>query len=240
MNKRIAGLLLISALILAGCSNEKPVPTEAQTEPTVATETTATEAPVTEPTQTGEVTEEPTETVELSYDAYQVLYTYVNEDNEEYYLLQGIDHQGNLIWSKETEHLAPAQLPRVSHIGTYEGKYFYCEDGTVIALDVTSGEVLWKNGDFGGSFSEDTAALIDSDGFIYLCGALGPDFIAIDVDGKTVKKIDSFSNVHSGAYRIDRKGEKLVIHLSDGPDGNVGDDGYIFEVEMDWLPELLG
>lgn len=235
MKKRMVALLLVSALVLAGCTNERPDPTKTQTAPSVTTE-----APATEPAETGEAKEEPTEPVELSYDAYQVLYTYMIEENEEYYILQGIDHQGNLLWTKETEHLSMAQLPRVSHIGTCEGMYFYSEDGTVIALDVITGEVLWKNGDFGGNFSSDDAVVIDRDGFIYLCGAFGPDFIAIDFQGKTVRKIDSFSKEHSGAFRIDRAGDKLVIHLSNGPDGNVGDEGYLFEVGMDWLPELLG
>ncbi len=234
MKKRIV-LLLFATVLLAGCGTQKPAATDSQPEPVVTTTMPATDLPT---DATEEVTEVPTETVELSYDAYQVLYTYMEEDDQEYYILQGIDHQGNLLWSKETQRFDKAEVQRVSHIGTYEGKYIYNENGNVIALDVITGELVWKNEDFGGNLSADTGALIDDAGFIYLCGALGPDFIAIDSDGNTVKKVEQFSQKHSGAYQIEQKDDKLIVHLSKGPD--IEKSEYLFEVEMDWIPEPLG
>ena len=235
MKKRMLALTL-TALMLSGCGADTTPETTAA--PTVAVTEAATEAETTEATrftQPAETLPDPTEeTVELSYSAYKVTYTYLRDNGEEFYTFQGIDPEGNVAWTHETAHLGMAQIQRVMPIGTWEDRFFYNEDGTVVALDLVTGQELWRNEEFGGCFSIETAAVIDPEGFLYLCGADTPDFFVCDVDGNTILRINGFENRTGAAYAMERRGDELFVISEDG-------DGTVYNVvPMTWLPQAQG
>ena len=80
------------------------------------------------------------------------------------------------------------ELDRVNEIGMREEVYYYAAGGTVTALDLQSGEVLWENEEFQGA---SLSYSFGSDGQLYLCGYYGPDFFAVDQAVVTVSEAAS-------------------------------------------------
>ena len=226
MKKQFFAITLVLALLLCGCGLESPsisdhLPTEAPT-------TLATDPDIPETTEASipETTEAPAPQI-------NVFFEYKTSDSQEYATLTGFDPDGNAVWSWDTDRYEMAQLERVSDIGQWQDRYYYVEDCAVVAVDAASGEILWRNGDFGGCPAGLDASLIDEDGTLYLCGFFGPDFFAVDADGNTLKQIDSFDEDYYWAYKLTKDGSIITVHLSGGPEGDVGDPGYTFTVEME-------
>ena len=236
MKKSLAAGLL-AVLLLTGCTaapeSAAPVPPETESITVAPTETRAPEtlAPETVPAETPPAETRP----ELSPEAYQVVYNYMQEENQEYYIFQGLGPDKDLVWTLETRHLDCAETPRVCPIGTMDGKFFYCEDGSVLALDVITGAQLWENPDFGGTLVDTSAAILDPSGFLYLCSYSGPDLFVLDTAGNTVKKIDHFDPNFYWASRIWQEDRRIWVHLEGG-----SPEGVDFSAAMDWLPQAQG
>ena len=235
MNKLIPALAL-SAVLLAGCGKEEtPIPTmtlPGETAPEAVTEVTG----ETRFTQPAETVPDPTEeTVELSYTAYRVTYNHMQENYEEYCTFQGIDPEGNIVWTKESAHLDMTELQRITPIGVWEDRFLYSESGTVVALDVVTGEELFRSAD---SCGAGNSYLLDPAGFLYICGYHGPDLLVLDMEGNTVNKIDQFNPDHYWAFDIQQEGNELVISLEG--DGTGSGEIHTYRVEMDWLPQPQG
>lgn len=242
--KRKIIFLILTAALLAGCQKAPQVSAETSSATVTQTlpEETAdsTGSPAEETAKAAETLPDPTEeTVELSPAAYRVVYSYVIEDGKEYYDLQGIGPQGDILWQQQTTPMNCAQVQRVTAIGNDNGVFYYSEDGIVIALNAADGSILWQNMDFGGSFSNASASLIDPQGFLYLCGFSGPDLMVIDFQGNTIEKIPSLHEGYYGAYAIEIDGDQLLIHLS-GNDLDEDEGDYPFRVDMSWIPEAEG
>lgn len=237
--KKQLSLLLLTALLLTGCgSSQTPETTmhAPETAPSAAVETT--QAPETTPApETTEIPETEEFTVPLSPDAYQVVYSYVlTDDDQEYYSFQGLDPEKNVIWTRETSHTPAAQLPPCSPVGTMDGSFYYCDSGSLIALDVTTGLVRWENTEFGGSLGNPQSALLDPNGYICLCGYFGPDLFIADTEGNTVKKTDHLDPEYFWASRLRQEGNELLISMEGGPQGQ----GKEFSLPMDWIPQAMG
>ena len=227
-------MILCCALLLSGCGAKSHTP-ETTAAPTAPLQTQAvTEAATQEPDYLPDL---PQESVALSHAAYQVVYSYMMEDTEEYCTFQGIGPDGSLVWSQESRHFPASETARIFPIGRFEGTYYYNEDGTVVALDVVTGDILWQNPEFQGVCDANTV-LFDEYGYLYLCGTNGPDFMAIDPQGSTVRRIDVLSADHSIPLRIRQEGRQLVIYLSKGPDDAEGE--FPVTVDMDWTPQAMG
>lgn len=215
----------LCALLLAGCTSPAPKTTE--------TAETPTQTVTVIPLETMEPTEP--ETVPQAVPDYQVVYNYMIEDSQEYYIFQGLDENKNLSWTVETAHLPCAQLPRICPMGTMEGKFFYCEDGTVKALDTVSGALLWENAEFGGSLPSDSQFILDPRGYLYLCGYSGPNLFVLDTEGHTVHAVKRFDPDFYWPCRIWEENGQLFVHLEGG-----SPEGKDFSVPMTWLPEAKG
>ena len=232
--KKTLAILTLSALLLTGCGKEEKSISTVTPEIPDKTVTEATEA--TRFTQPAETLPDPTEeTVELSYTAYRVIYNHMEEDYIEYCTFQGIDPEGNIVWTKESAHLDMTELQRVKPIGTWEDRFLYCESGTVVALDVVTGEELFRSADSCGSGN---SFLLDPAGFLYICGYHGPDLLVLDMEGNTVKIIDQFNPDHYWAFDIQQEGNELVVSLEG--DGTGSGEIHTYRVEMDWLPQPKG
>ena len=227
-------------LLLTGCGSEAaPVPQTQETIPlsTAAPETTEEGLSEASPETYPELLQEAETTLPLSYDAYQVAYNIMEQNGEESGTFQGIDPEGNLVWSYETGIYPQGQLMQVSPLGRYQGTYYLLEGGTIIALDIVTGQILFENGDFGGSGSQEVSYL-DDYGYLYLCGFDKPDFFAMDPMGHTVKKITTLDKNYYNPFKITVDGDVLTVHMENDNMGNSGD--FPISIPMDWIPQAKG
>lgn len=128
------------------------------------------------------------------------------------------DKEGNTIWSRETGAYDAAQLESFSEIGKKDDKYFYTEGGTVVALDLETGVVLWRNKDFEGY----SVRYVFGENSMYLCGLFGPDFFEVSYDGATVKRIDTIDENYWHAVKIEDANEKIAVTFESSEDGDGG------------------
>lgn len=212
-------LICIIAVFLSGCA--APV---AQPEPTVP----AVELPkpqIALPEET-EPPSEPTTPVNT------ITYQYHTEDLKEYARIIAQDQDHNEVWVYETPHIDMAQLQRVSPIGSWNDRYYFVEDRAVVALDIATGEVLWKNSDFGGCPASADAVAIGNDGTVYLCGYFGPDFFAVSADGNTLKKVDTFNADYYWAHKLEKQDFAILVYFSGGPEGDMGPEAYSVSIDL--------
>ena len=153
--------------------------------------------------------------VEVTFDRYI-------ENGSEYAAIQGFDTAGNQLWVVTTALLPLSQLDRVTDIGRYEDRYYYIEDGAVMALNVVDGSLLWKNPDFRGAPLKD-CVFIGQTGRIYLSGYFGPDIAVIEPDGSTAM-IKALSDEYFWPCRleVDEAAGVATVHMSAGPEGDTG------------------
>ncbi len=128
------------------------------------------------------------------------------------------DKEGNTIWSRETGAYDVAQLESFTEIGKNGSKYYYTEGGTVVALDIETGTVAWKNSDFGGY----SVRYVFGDNSMYLCGFFGPDFFEVSYDGTTVKRIETINENYWHTKDIKDAGDKIAVTFDSSEDGNGG------------------
>ncbi len=213
---------LLLCLMLTGCQQTTPPPAatpalEPQPEPVIPQEPPIPDAPES-PEPEAPVPEEPEQP-----QVADIIFTPGTNDStwSEYAVIEGLDAQGQVLWTYTTGEYEMAQLSRVHEIGLTEDRYYFCEDGAVVALNPNTGELLWKNSDFGGSAMNDAARLVSEDGTVYLCGYLGPDFFAVDAEGNTLCSIGSFDTDYYWPYALEKTGSELAITFEGGPEGYV-------------------
>ncbi|MDO5812386.1 MAG: hypothetical protein Q4Q31_04740 [Bacillota bacterium] len=131
-------------------------------------------------------------------------------DSTEYGHIQGINSKNEVVWEYKTENHTTADDGSVGEIGIYKDTYYFNDYGTVTVLSLADGKVQWTNSDFGGMNEKETAAF-DSQGTVYLGSYHGPEFIAIDRNGQTLKVIDYFSGSFYGISKFEVSGNKLYI-----------------------------
>ena len=231
--KALISLLVTAAMLLAGCGasgNEKPQAQEAQTsaEETVVeegasveeTEEQAEEAPA-EETETAsesaaagsssaadeaESTPEPTEMPKpepTGPPAADVFFDpYYTDDFKEVAEITGLDSAGKELWFTKTDEFPGTDLTLCDEIGIENNMFYYVENGTVVTLDLRDGSRIWENRDFGGS---SPTGVFDEEGTLYLCGYDHPDLFVVDKNGRTKRKVESFSKNYSmpGAISIE-------------------------------------
>ena len=178
-------LLLTLCCLLTGCG-PSPAPVSSPEPQGTKPLPTETETPETAPVFK-EIQVLPTEAPELSYDAYQVVYNILTDAGSESGQFQGIGPDGSLLWTYETEHFPQAQIEQITPVGQWQDRYYLIEGGTVKALNIADGTVLFSNSEFGGVPCRE-AMVLDDYGYLYLAGYDGPDFFAMDTEGRTVKK----------------------------------------------------
>ena len=138
---------------------------------------------------------------------------------------------GKELWTYSTGEYDLAQLPLVAEIGKYRNRYYFLEDCAVIALDLTTGKMIWRNEDFYGSNIGIEWFCFGDDGTLYLCGYFGPDFCAIDWDGNTRWLIDQFSERYFWAHRIKLTKDGLVEVTLEGGDRKNGNKIYYVDIK---------
>lgn len=134
--------------------------------------------------------------------------------------------ENEVVWEYKTPEYQLSELEPVTEIGVYGGSYLFNEAGTIVALDAATGEVKWKNEDFGG---RSAAAVIDENGNVYACGYYTPDFYMLDASGKTVKKIETFDSDYFWPESIFKDGNTVKVVMTQGPNG---EGSFVFTVDL--------
>ncbi len=139
----------------------------------------------------------------------RVIFDYFIDNGRECADIIGMDGQNGQVWKYEVRSAhGITELEAVQEIGVIGDAYYFNEDGTIVALAISDGRVLWKNTDFGGaSIAFDT----DEQGTLYLCGYYGPDLFAIDRNGNTLINVGSFSPDFQWPYELRYENRAVYI-----------------------------
>ncbi len=237
--KRIFCMLFAALLCLSLCACDsspapvvidEPAPEEELQTPDAgiepSEETTVLDFPV-------EAPEEPAETeAEIQDIAFIRCEAMTDGVLTEYAQITGVGSSGEVLWDYTTNQYESAQMYQTYEIGRTTDRYYFCENGAVVALNPNTGEVLWKNADFNGAPAQDQSCLIDENGTVYLCGYLGPDFFAVDADGNTLGKTATFSQDYWWPYALEKQGDKMAITFEMGPEGAGEEGSYVIHVDL--------
>lgn len=111
-----------------------------------------------------------------------------------------------MVWSYMT-HNPLTELSGRSLLTCGFGKVIVYDNQKIVALDASTGDVLWINKDAGypGAYS------FDDKGNLYICGYYGSTLCVIDGDGNTIRKEDSLAG----------DGYNWATMLALTPDGNM-------------------
>lgn len=160
----------------------EPKPTEPKPTEPKPTEPDFTVPEVTDPIVTDpEVTYPPTAGITVQFQR-------MNQNDEEYAVITGLRADGSQAWTYTTGRHPANLISMVVEVGVWSDRFYYVENGKIVALDLENGNVLWTNAEFGGVPAED-AAFIDADGTVYLSGYSKPDLFVVSAQGKTLRSI---------------------------------------------------
>lgn len=110
-------------------------------------------------------------------------------------------------WEYETAKFEVAQCSMVEHLATTANCIYINEGGTVTALNLTDGNILWRNSDYQGS---GTLCELDEEGNLYLAGYDSPALVIIDPNGNTLLEVDQFAE-YFWPYEMSITGNQLTI-----------------------------
>lgn len=147
---------------------------------------------------------------------------------EEYARIEGVDKDGHIHWTYTTERYFCTELTRVEEIGGYHGLYYFNESGTLTALDPQSGQIVWKNGDFGGA---SIAVAFHEDGDLFVAGYYGPDFYWVDPEGHTICRIKELDPRYFWPERIRCDDGQITVTMMGSLEGGYEEHTISFELE---------
>lgn len=134
---------------------------------------------------------------------------------------------GDIVWKTKT-------FSYINEIRNWGNMYIFNSEGTIYSLDLETGDILWENSDFGGQIA--IAELDENAGNLFITGYYGPDFYVIDVNGKTIHKIEKFDSNYNYPMYLTKGPNTVKVVLSNGPEG---DGEYTFSVNLtDYSYEL--
>lgn len=147
------------------------------------------------------------------------------DGNLEYAIIKGVDSEGTKIWEYDTGKYEAATLDMVNEIGISGDRYYLVENGSVICIELQTGNIIWQNSDFQGSVSD---YIFNDNGILFLCGYFGPDFYAIDGNGNTLAQIYEFDESYYWPYEITIEDDYAVVKMEGSSTGEMAE----FEVNI--------
>lgn len=146
----------------------------------------------------------------------------VNEIDEEidnipmYHLsIDAKDDTGNIVWNYKTSNGIRAELEANQFLGKYKDRVYISESGAIVALDLNTGNEIWKNSDF------ETGGIcfaFDQKDSIFFTGYYSGDIYGIDKDGRSILE----SPIPSGwCHKIVVEGDYLKVY-------SAGDGDYFY------------
>lgn len=180
----------------------------------------------------GDSSAEPAREIQFHY------FEFSEDLDGQYAEIIGLDADNHTQWVYTSGVYDPGtQAPAISEIAYVGDRYYFCEDGAIVVLDAATGNVIWRNWDFGGCCP---SSYFDEDGTVYSYGGLGPDFFVVDAEGKTICRIERFHEEYCWPKKIEKVGNKIEVTMDIGPDYKTQKD-YVFSVDItDFSYELQG
>lgn len=149
----------------------------------------------------------------------------------EYTIIQGLSQSGHILWKYQTNTSPIAELQSFTDIGIHGSQYYFVKSGTVTALDITDGSVLWTNEGNGVSNCFD----FSEDGVLFISGYYGPGLSVISDSGETLYRIDNFDGMN-WVKKVEFMGSYVVVTIEQTyPDSVyiVNPDDYSYELQED-------
>ena len=106
--------------------------------------------------------------------------------------VSGVTSDETEVWFFETEEFpSTEETAPLNYMGDAYGITYVFYNGVIFAIDIATGNISWVNKEFSRDTGENVNChLPRPDGHLYVSGYYGPDFMEIDENGKTVKRID--------------------------------------------------
>ena len=137
-----------------------------------------------------------------------IKYEYKTEDSDEYAVITAVNNLGLTIWNYTTDKHSVNVVPMVSEIGRIGNLYCFADNGTIKALRVSDGSVVWENAEYSGSVTD---YIIGKDKTLYISGYYGPDFFAVDKNGKTLCRITTMNEQFYWPYEMEYQNAKIRL-----------------------------
>jgi hypothetical protein len=131
---------------------------------------------------TGDPAEPAPEIAEAEVEKIEMQLEY-NEKAQVRGFIQAFTSDGSLVWEHTTNTCGVGQVDTIQEIGLGPAGYLFLEEGSIYCLDPDTGEMLWKNEDFGGAGA---SWGFDDAGNLYLTGYFEPWLFGVDRSGKTL------------------------------------------------------
>jgi hypothetical protein len=122
--------------------------------------------------------------------------------------ITGYDDDGKVLWTYETKKDYIGQCDSFKEIGVMSHQYIFVAWGEVISLDPATGGVNWVNSDFQGY---GVSVTTDYEGdTLYMSGYFGPDLFVMDLNGKTINRINVNNDEYYWPYELTWENEHAV------------------------------
>ena len=145
-----------------------------------------------------------------------------------YGVIRAEDISGAVLWERSTDSYMCAGYAQVTDLGIHGNRYYYEEGGTIVAIRIEDGAVLWKSVQALGA----PRCCFGEGDMIYLCGYYGPDFVALDKGGQVVQRINSLDTDFAYTTAI-RYEDGIVYVTKDGSES--GQTAKTFAVDVSWM-----
>ena len=146
-----------------------------------------------------------------------ILFQTEYDEGTEYATITALDEDGQTVWMRQTQQYPVAQLTNVTEIGMWEDRFYYVENGQIVALNRETGETLWENNEFQGAPAGKNACLIMEDGTIVATGYFGPDLAVVSKDGALVHYLDTYDTNIFWPYDVVMEDGMIVITFEGSP-----------------------
>ena len=148
---------------------------------------------------------------EVSEGGYEINFNYqTDEAGYEYAVVSGTKEDGTG-WTYQTKKVEIGQYCTMQWINDFGGLLYLNEGGNIIALDVTTGKVVWQNSEYVGG---DVLCAADEIGNVYIVGNDTVGMVIIDTKGNTSLKVDRFADYYM-PWNTYITGDTLVILYDD-------------------------
>lgn len=107
-----------------------------------------------------------------------------------------------------------AEVATVEKIGMCDDKFYYTENGKILALNKQDGKVAWENADYN---SGGVHFVFGEDGTLYCSGKYGTDLLVIDKEGNTKKLISKLNEEYWNPSELVLQDNQLIISFFNGP-----------------------
>ena len=194
-----------------------PLPTTTPPTDPAPTDPVPTDPVPTDPVPTDPVTPPPASDISVQF---QVKY----DESIEYAVITGIAKDGSTAWTYTSGRYPMGMLASLVEVGSWGDRFYYVESGTLVALKLSDGSVLWKNSELSGTPASKDACYIAANGDIYICGYLGPDIFAANAQGKTLQRVDTIDPYYFWPHKLtDIGGGFLAMTMEGNGDSGSGD-----------------